>query len=522
MNNAFFRSLIIFAVCVVLAVWLGFLIAGPLTYSSLTIYAALAFVMILPVLLRWHYPLMLLCWNFAAVAIFVPGRPSLGLTMIVLSLGISILQRTMNQHYHFVRVPQITVALLALLLVVVVTARLTGFGLRIFGGDIYGGKKYVTLLGGILGYFALSAQQIPPERRNLYLGLFFLGGVSAVIGDIVGFLPRSFYILFWFFSFFNVQQDVGFSAHAVTRLNGFMYASMAIFSFMLARYGLRGIFLSGKPWRWIILGLGVALGLLGGYRGLTFILAVTAIIQFFLEKLYRTKLLGIFLSLGFLGALALIPLASHLPLGMQRAISFLPYKVSVEAQLDAQATLDWRLNMWTALLPQIPKYFFLGKGYTIDPRDFDFVMGPDAAVKQTFAQNDPLALAEDFHNGPISVVIPFGIWGVIAFLWFVIVALRVLYRNYCYGEPDLKLINTFLLAAFAGRLIMFLFVGGDLSTEMMIFTGLLGLSVSFNGGVRKVVRAAAPVRQRPDPSRFARLHPRPAPAFPRQQPGASR
>ncbi len=520
--SVLFRSLIIYAVCVVLAVWLGFLLAGPLTASSLVLYGTLAFILFVPVLLRWHFPLLLLCWNFAAVAIFVPGRPTVGLTMIFLSLGISVLQRMMSSEHHFIRVPQITIPALCLIAVVGFTAKMAGFGLHIIQSESYGGGKYVYLVGGILGYFALSARRIPPERRNLYLGLYFLGGATAVIGDLINFLPHSFYYIYWFFNYYNSQQQLSGVEEHITRLNGTMYASLAIVSFMLARYGLRGIFLSRKPWRWIVLVLVMALGLVGGYRSAALIFALVLVIQFFLEGLHRTKLLPVFLSAGFVVALALIPLASHLPMGVQRSLSFLPYKVSTEAKLDAQASLDWRLNMWTALLPQIPQYLLLGKGYNINPLDYEVVMGPDAAIHSAFAQNDPLALAESYHNGPISVLIPFGIWGAIGFLWFVIAALRVLYLNYRNGDPDLRTINTLLLAAFAAHVIMFFFIGGDLSTEMMSFCGVLGLGVSFNGGVRRPVRVIQPARQWDRRRRLPSTPAAPAPAFGRQQPGPSR
>jgi hypothetical protein len=526
MNNVFLRSLVIFAFCVVLAVWLGFLIAGPLTYSALTAYGLLAFILVIPLLLRWHYPLLWLCWNFHAAALFVPGRPSVGLTMICLSLGFSLLQRMTSQQHQFIRAPRITVVLLAFLLVVAFTAKLNGFGLRVFGGEVYGGQKYFYLIGSILGYFALSAQRIPPGHRNLYLGLFFLGGISAAVGDLVNFLPRSFYFIFWFFNPFGLQQQTVEGGH-ILRLNGSMLASMAIFYYMLARYGFRGIFLAGKAWRWMFLMLAVAFGLLGGYRTEPLTLALISAVQFFLERMYRTKLLWIFLCLGFVGAVALVPLAPHLPIGMQRAVSFLPYKISTEAKIDAQNTLDWRLNMWSALLPQIPEYLLLGKGYNINPQDLNFVLGPDSTIRtsafmQSSGVNDPLAISEAFHNGPISILIPFGIWGAIVFLWFIIVALRVTYLNYRYGDPELNNINAFLLAAIAGHAIFFLLIGGDLSADMMVFCGLLGLSVSFNGGVRKPVRVVQSARQTPGPARFARLRPAPVPAFPRPQPGANR
>jgi hypothetical protein len=521
MNNALLRTLVIYAVCVVLAIWLGFLLAGPLTYSSLTVYGLLGFILAFPLLLRWHYPLMLLCWNFAAGVFLLPGNPTVGLVMILVSLGISVLQRMISSQSRLISVAWMTLPLLAIIAVAAFTAKMTGFGVRSLGGNVYGGHKYVYLIGGILGYFALSAQKIPPGRRNLYLALYFLGGLSWATEDLVGFLPQSFYFIYYFFKYNpSLLQPEGVIAH-VARFHGAMMTSLAIFSFMMARYGLRGIFLSRKPWRWMILVLAVVWGMLGGYRGMIAIVALTVLIQFFLEGLHRTKLLAIFLSAGLLGALVLIPLAPHLPVGIQRTVSFLPYHVSTEARLDAQATLQWRLDMWSALLPQIPRYLLLGKGYNINPLDYKFVMGPEAAIHST-AENDPLALAEDFHNGPISVLIPFGIWGAIVFLWLIIAGLRALYRNQRYGDPDLKIINAFLLASFVTHAIIFFSIGGDLSSDMMFFGGVLGLSVAFNGGVRRPVRAVQPARVAESPRGFVPMRPSPAPAFQRSLPGTSR
>ena len=45
-----------------------------------------------------------------------------------------------------------------------------------------------------------------------------------------------------------------------------------------------------------------------------------------------------------------------------------------------------------------------------------------------------LAISSDFHNGPLSVIIPLGIWGVIAVLWLMIAGIWVTYCNYRYGD----------------------------------------------------------------------------------------
>ena len=524
MNAAFLRSLVIFGFCVVLAIWLGLSLAGQLTYSSLVIYAILGFILVFPLLLRWHYPLMLLGWNMAVVVLFMPGRPQLCLPLITISLLISMLQRMISRESQFISVPQLSLPLFFMIAVVVVTARMTGFGLHVFGAAIYGGKKYFYLLAGILGYFALSARRTPPERINLYLGLFFLGGVTNVMGDVIPLLPHPMYYLYYVFQPNSTGSQIMYAGpNAVaTRFDGTRLMCLAVFSYMLARYGIRGMFLSRKPWRWMIFGGFFVLGLVGGFRGYIISCGLLFGIQFFLEGLHKTRLMAVFTTAGVLGAFALVPLAEHLPYTFQRAVSFLPYKVSNSARMDAQASWDWRVNMWQGLLPQIPQYLLLGKGYTVSPLDYDFVMGPEAAIRTTFAEDNPLALAEDFHSGPISTIIPFGIWGCLALLWLLAAGIWALYRNYRYGDPALQRVNTFLLAAFVGETLFFLFGFGDLSGDTMKFTGLLGLSVSFNGGVRRPVRVVQPARDWDRPRRLPSTPSAPAPVFQRPQPGTSR
>jgi hypothetical protein len=50
-----------------------------------------------------------------------------------------------------------------------------------------------------------------------------------------------------------------------------------------------------------------------------------------------------------------------------------------------------------------------------------------------------------------------------------------------------------LLVAFVARVILFLFIFGDMGSDMLFFGGWLGLSVSLNGGVCRPV--PQPVRE---------------------------
>jgi hypothetical protein len=82
-------------------------------------------------------------------------------------------------------------------------------------------------------------------------------------------------------------------------------------------------------------------------------------------------------------------------------------------------------------------------------------------------------------------MIPFGIWGGIAFVWFIAAALRVLYLNYRFGDTNLKTYNVLLFAAFISRTLVFFTIGGGIQSDMAVFAGLVGLSVALNGGVRR-------------------------------------
>jgi hypothetical protein len=278
---------------------------------------------------------------------------------------------------------------------------------------------------------------------------------------------------------------------------------------MLARYGISGIF-SGTVWRAPLFIFAACLGLLGGHRGYVLTIGLIFTFQFFLEGLHRTRMTGVFLAIGVLAAVVMVAFSSKLPFTLQRSLSFLPLDFDREALDSGESTIDWRIQMWTGLLPQIPKHLLLGKGYTLTAEDFDMTAGFTAFNAREFdSSQSGVALAGDYHNGWLSVIIPFGIWGVIGMCWFLFVGGRVLYRNYRYGDPEIRNLNTLLLALFLHATVNFTFA--NFHTDLINFTGLLGLSVALNGGVARRVLKPVPEASA---NRFPAmpLHPRPTTA----------
>jgi hypothetical protein len=484
MNNtpAILRSLIIYAMIVPLAIFVGYLASDPLERTSFAYYGILVAVLIFPILLRFYHPLLVLSWNFNMVLFFLPGRPHLWLVMSLAGLGILLLQRALGGVRRLVAVPQVTWSLIFLTGVVLFTAKMTGgIGLKAMGSDVYGGRHYIYLLGAIMGYFALSGRRIPPERAGLCIGMFFLSGVTGCIGDLFPLVSGPLRIIFWFFPPSTITIGSDITNMQGTRLSGAITTSIALFSFMMAKYGIRGIFLSGKTWRPMLFILTLIYSFLGGFRGLALFFALIFTVQFYFEGMQRTKLLPLFAFIGISVMALIIPLASHLPYSMQRTLSFLPLQVNYTVRQDAQQTLDWRFTMWKSLLPQVPPHLLLGKGFAVSKLDFDSLTGSDAAIRPgaSFSENQYLALAGGYHNGPLSVVLCFGIWGVIAMIWFWIASLWTLYNNYRYGDPALRTVNLFLMIAFGARMLTF----NSIDNDMLQFGGLIGMSVSLNGGV---------------------------------------
>ena len=503
MNNvnptALLRSLIVYAVCVPLAITVGYVLTD-FNNQSIVFFGVLAGILIFPLLMRWHYPLLVFSWAFPATLFFLPGHPNMFLLMTTASLTISVLERIIDRRNAFLSPGGVQWPLLAFIALIYFTAKMTGgFGLRTMGSDVYGGKKYVTLIIGILSFFALIARPIPRKYANLYLGLYFGGMCFNFISDMYTYTPQPLQGIFLIFPPAIYTSGAGEGSHielGVTRLGGVASTAGAIIFWMLARHGFRGMFITGKLWRPVTFVIMLALVGMGGFRASIINVFLILGLLFFMERLHRTGVLLAVLLAGTLGAALLVPLASHLPYTIQRSLAFLPLDISTEAQMDADVSTEWRLEIWQALLPQLPKYLLVGRGYSFSQETFNDYMGADATFKRyTDASENPLALASDFHSGPLSLVIPFGIWAILIWLWYWVAGFFVVWRNYRYGDPELRHINRFLFASFVADCFLFCFIFGDVVSDVGHFSGLIGLSIAFNHGVKRRPQA---VRTEPE------------------------
>ena len=155
-------------------------------------------------------------------------------------------------------------------------------------------------------------------------------------------------------------------------------------------------------------------------------------------------------------------------------------------------TLDWRLQMWKVVLSEVPQYLWLGKGYTFSGTDYLLVQ--ESIRRGLFTAYEDTLVSGNYHNGILTLLVPFGLAAMLAFVAFCWAGWRVLHANYLYGPPEFKRINTFLIAYFTARLLFYTVFYGQFDIDLMIFTGVVGLSISLNGGVASpVVAQSLPV-----------------------------
>ncbi len=261
------KVLITYSVCVPVAILIGYLLSDPLTYGAMGTVGFLCLLLMSPIFIKWHYPILLMAITCPIYCFILPGNPPLAQVMVLLSFSIAIVERAMNSEQRFIS-PQVMVwPFIFTLVMACMTARLTGgIGLKTLGGGVDGGvgggKKYIELFIGVAAFFALTSRGIPKERRNLYLAFYMLGGLPSFISDLYPVLPGGL-------KYINLLIPPASAAPGTdslaARLGSFGASAGVVVNYMLARYGLRGVFLGNRLFLVFVFAGSLYVSLMGGF-----------------------------------------------------------------------------------------------------------------------------------------------------------------------------------------------------------------------------------------------------------------
>src|SRR5579859_3293754 len=102
------RLLITYAVCIPLAIMVGWLLTDPLDYGTMGIFAVIAMTLMSPFVIKWYYPLLVFGLASPIYCFFLPGNPQLNQVVVLLCMSIAVINRTINSEKRFISVPMMT------------------------------------------------------------------------------------------------------------------------------------------------------------------------------------------------------------------------------------------------------------------------------------------------------------------------------------------------------------------------------------------------------------------------------
>src|SRR6266516_2517477 len=112
------RSALIYGLCLPIAILCGYFLAQPISYTSMAFFTLLAGTTCLPLLIRWHHPLLILSWNASLIVPFLPGQPDWWMCLSFIILSFAVLFRIITKKGDFLSARSVTFWICSLLLVV--------------------------------------------------------------------------------------------------------------------------------------------------------------------------------------------------------------------------------------------------------------------------------------------------------------------------------------------------------------------------------------------------------------------
>lgn len=287
------------------------------------------------------------------------------------------------------------------LFLVILIVIVRGAGFRFMGSNSWGGTSYIYQFAAVFMFFALSGFRVTNKTiRWVIWGRLLAGAIGS-------------FVLWKMGSRFSLSVD-DVDQSRLSYLRPFVLTLLPVA--IAVRYGKA---------LWINVFLVVfCLGLIGltGFRSFLVAAVLTVIGYGFFRARNKVAYIGGMILLGLLCWGAILAVSSKLPLGLQRAVSFIPF-VQVDADVleDASQSIEWRFEIWQYCIEQSHKYLLIGRGLTIEVIDILATTSmKDIGSASTWFRYG----MHSYHSGPFTLLIDFGIPGLIIHLLFTCFAFK--------------------------------------------------------------------------------------------------
>jgi hypothetical protein len=353
-------------------------------------------------------------------------------------------------------------------------------GFQALGDNKIGGMFYVRIilaLSFLLISFTVSLTEI--DWRKLLIATFLIS-LLPFLSDIAYLFSGG---LFDFTAIFQgattIQKNLDFAEEGSSFFriqSGAVAATSLVFAgLLITQRDTKALEI--KKSLIIILGIALICAGISGHR-LAFIEMIFILLLYYFID-YRTKIKTSFVvkSVAILVVILifLYVYRNAIPPVFQRMFSFLPFfSNDNQSIIDAEGSTQFRLILWGIAVTQIPQYWLIGKGLAATPM-FD--------ITNRGGYNDALSWFAEmgaFHNGPLGLLINFGIAGLLLgfalFFYYsriFLLTLHQLIKTKHYPIYKVILVNSFITT------FMFVFLYGDMQSNFPDVVFLLGIIVIY-------------------------------------------
>ncbi|MGB8356663.1 MAG: hypothetical protein WCD79_22385 [Chthoniobacteraceae bacterium] len=311
-------------------------------------------------------------------------------------------------------------------------------GMLALGNDKIGGRPYYLTIIALMGYWVLSRVTLTVKQGRTVPIAILIGAMLVSTMSIVAYkIPATVPVLSHIYAgvekstFDETGQEGDYTQDAAEndgdpdsvegRIGTLLDFGIVAMAFLCAFYTPMTLFNPLYFVRFCAFMLAWVAILYSGHR----IGIVTALLSILVSSYFRKGIMEVFKIVGFflVPALAALILLQgtlfQLPLVAQRALSVLPGNWNRVAVENAQASTDWRFEMWDRALHgnKYIKDKFLGDGFGVSQKAMDSVRALTNEGKTQEAGMEGQLVTGGFHSGPLTTIRVVG--GVGTFLFYI-------------------------------------------------------------------------------------------------------
>lgn len=431
------------------------------------------------------------CFSSALILPFFPGRPYLWEFAALLGWSGLVVMVSMHQYSKEAvatlkkhRLILSGVALYCFVLVFLMFVR--GFGFRLFGDDMMGGRFYFQQLTCAVFPFLFCLVDL---NEKTLLRLFIIQcalSATYIISEFAfAVAPAGFFVIL---RFFELPGDAAAFSEKTKQFGIRRFQALNVFSqgyilLTLVFFGLKD-FVSRKSVFLIpLIALIFGIGMLSGHRYLILIVSVTLLFASYAQKFWRPLNIGVAVASALLSLIIIYQAADKLPLAAQRAVSFLPgIRIHNQAMDDGAGTFATRRILRKVGWDLVPQYLWVGRGFGMARYDFSHLWDPTGITLHVNQGR--------FYNGVIGLLVNTGLFGFLGMLIFLgagtILAakiIRYLRRQGCHD--DFSRMCSLIASLWLANVVAFLIFHGDSEFAMKTFALQGGVLIACNRALER-------------------------------------